>query len=159
MRQCDKFYINGEWVEPLVRQDFDVINPATEQVCAKISLGTSQDVDKAVTAAKNAFSSFSRTSKKERLELLESCVAAYKKNYAEMAVAIREEMGAPQSLASGTQAYLGQVHLEEAMRVLQHFHFEEDIGSTRVFKEPIGVCGMITPWNWPANLPSPTSRS
>ncbi len=151
MRQCDKFYINGEWVEPLVRQDFDVINPATEQVCAKISLGTSQDVDKAVTAAKNAFSSFSRTSKKERLELLESCVAAYKKNYAEMAVAIREEMGAPQSLAGGTQAYLGQVHLEEAMRVLQHFHFEEDIGSTRVFKEPIGVCGMITPWNWPAN--------
>lgn len=151
MRKFDKFYIDGEWVDPVARNDFNVYNPATEDVCATISLGSSKDVDIAVSAAKHAFQSFSRTDRSERIELLESCVAAYKKNYATMAECIREEMGAPQSLASGTQAYLGQVHLEEAIKILKDFKFEEECGTTRIFKEPIGVCGMITPWNWPAN--------
>ena len=151
MRKFDKFYIDGQWVDPVARNDFNVYNPATEDVCATISLGSSKDVDIAVSAAKHAFQSFSRTDRSERIELLESCVAAYKKNYATMAECIREEMGAPQSLASGTQAYLGQVHLEEAIKILKDFKFEEECGTTRIFKEPIGVCGMITPWNWPAN--------
>ena len=151
MRKFDKFYIDGQWVDPVARNDFNVYNPATEDVCATISLGSSKDVDIAVSAAKHAFQSFSRTDRTERIELLESCVAAYKKNYATMAECIREEMGAPQSLASGTQAYLGQVHLEEAIKILKDFKFEEECGTTRIFKEPIGVCGMITPWNWPAN--------
>ena len=151
MRKFDKFYIDGQWVDPVARNDFNVYNPATEDVCATISLGSSKDVDIAVSAAKRAFQSFSRTDRSERIELLESCVAAYKKNYATMAECIREEMGAPQSLASGTQAYLGQVHLEEAIKILKDFKFEEECGTTRIFKEPIGVCGMITPWNWPAN--------
>ena len=151
MRKFDKFYIDGQWVDPVARNDFNVYNPATEDVCATISLGSSKDVDTAVSAAKHAFQSFSRTDRTERIELLESCVAAYKKNYATMAECIREEMGAPQSLASGTQAYLGQVHLEEAIKILKDFKFEEECGTTRIFKEPIGVCGMITPWNWPAN--------
>ncbi len=151
MRKFDKFYIDGKWVDPVARNDFNVYNPATEDVCATISLGSSNDVDIAVSAAKSAFRRFSRTDRSERIELLESCVAAYKKNYTTMAECIREEMGAPQSLASGTQAYLGQVHLEEAIKILKEFSFEEECGTTRIFKEPIGVCGMITPWNWPAN--------
>jgi aldehyde dehydrogenase (NAD+) len=151
MRKFDKFYIDGKWVDPVARNDFNVYNPATEDVCATISLGSSKDVDIAVSAARHAFQTFSRTDRSERIELLECCVAAYKKNYATMAECIREEMGAPQSLASGTQAYLGQVHLEEAIKILKDFKFEEECGTTRIFKEPIGVCGMITPWNWPAN--------
>ncbi len=151
MREYKQFYINGQWVDPTIPHDFDVINPATEEVCAHISLGTEADVNKAVAAAKTAFESFSRTSRQERVELLESCIAVYKKYYADIANAIREEMGAPQSLAMGGQAYCGQGHLEEALKVLRTFEFEEDMGEHRIFKEPIGVCGLITPWNWPVN--------
>ena len=151
MREYKQFYINGEWVEPTTPHDFDVINPATEEVCAHISLGSEADVNKAVAAAKQAFESFSRTSRQERVELLESCIAVYKKYYVDIANAIREEMGAPQSLAMGGQAYCGQGHLEEALKVLRTFEFEEDLGEHRLFKEPIGVCGLITPWNWPVN--------
>jgi aldehyde dehydrogenase (NAD+) len=151
MREYKQFYINGKWVDPTIPHDFDVINPATEEVCAHISLGSEADVNKAVAAAKTAFESFSRTSRQERIELLESCIAVYKKYYADIANAIREEMGAPQSLAMGGQAYCGQGHLEEALKVLRTFEFEEDLGPHRIFKEPIGVCGLITPWNWPVN--------
>ena len=151
MREYKQFYINGEWVDPASPNDFDVINPATEEVCAHISLGSEEDVNKAVAAAKAAFESYSRTTRQERIELLESCIATYKKYYMDIAEAIREEMGAPQSLAVGGQAYTGQGHLEEALRVLKTFEFEEDLGEHRVFKEPIGVCGLITPWNWPVN--------
>jgi len=151
MRNYTQFYINGQWVDPVTPHEFDVINPATEEVCAKISLGSEADVNKAVAAAKAAFETFSRTSRQERIELLESCVAAYKKHYMDIANAIREEMGAPQSLASTAQAYCGQGHLEEALRVLRTFEFEEELGKHRIFKEPIGVCGLITPWNWPVN--------
>jgi aldehyde dehydrogenase (NAD+) len=151
MREYKQFYINGQWVDPTTPNDFEVINPATEEVVAHISLGSEADVDKAVAAAKAAFESFSRTSREERIELLESCVKTYKKYYMDIATAIREEMGAPQSLASTAQAYTGQGHLEEALKVLRTFEFEEQLGDHRLFKEPIGVCGLITPWNWPIN--------
>ncbi len=151
MREYRQFYINGEWVDPVVPNSFDVINPASEEVCAHISLGSEEDVNRAVAAAKAAFASFSRTSVKERIELLESCAAVYQKRYNDIADAIREEMGAPQELAAGGQAFCGLAHLQQAAKVLKTFEFQEDLGPTRVFKEPIGVCGLITPWNWPVN--------
>ena len=151
MRENMQFYINGDWVDPISENSFDVINPATEEVCAHISMGSEADVDKAVVAAKAAFQTFSRTSTQERIELLESCIEVYKKYYLDIADAISEEMGAPRSLATTAQAYTGQGHLEEALKVLRTFEFEEDLGEHRIFKEPIGVCGLITPWNWPIN--------
>lgn len=151
MKEYKQFYINGKWVDPIVANQLDVINPATEEVCAHISQGSEEDVNRAVAAAKAAFESFGRTSRKERVELLESCVAVYKKYYNDIADAIREEMGAPKGFAHGAQAGCGLGHLQEAARVLKDFKFEEDMGEHRVFKEPIGVCGLITPWNWPVN--------
>jgi aldehyde dehydrogenase (NAD+) len=151
MRDYRKFYIDGQWVDPASPRDLDVINPASEEVCAVISLGGEADVNLAVAAAKKAFESYSRTSRQERVELLESCVDIYRKRYDDIAVAIREEMGSPQQFAHEEQADCGLGHLAEALRVLRDFQFEEDLGAHRVFKEPIGVCGMITPWNWPVN--------
>lgn len=151
MRDYRQFYINGEWVDPVTPNDFDVINPATEEVCAQISLGSEDDVNRAVSAARSAFDSYSRTTRQERIELLQSCVEIYQKYYNDIADAIREEMGAPAELAKGAQAFTGMGHLQEAAKVLQDFAFEEDLGEHRVFKEPIGVCGLITPWNWPVN--------
>jgi aldehyde dehydrogenase (NAD+) len=151
MREYKQFYINGEWVDPVTPRSLDVINPATEEVCAQISLGGEEDVNRAVAAAKAAFESFSRTSRQERIELLESCVEVYQKYYNDIADAIREEMGAPQELAAGAQAFCGMGHLQEAAKILKTFEFEEDLGEHRVFKEAIGVCGLITPWNWPVN--------
>ncbi|MDE0841238.1 MAG: aldehyde dehydrogenase family protein [Porticoccaceae bacterium] len=151
MREYQQFYINGEWIDPITPHTLDVLNPATERVCASISLGSEADVDRAVAAARAAFASFSQTSRQERIELLESCAAAYQSRYADIAEAICEEMGAPQSLASAAQAYTGLAHLKEAAAVLKDYQFEEELGQNRIFKEPIGVCGLITPWNWPAN--------
>jgi aldehyde dehydrogenase (NAD+) len=151
MREYRQFYINGKWVDPVKPNSFDVINPATEEVCAHISLGSEEDVNRAVAAARAAFETYSRTSVKERIELLESCAAVYQKYYNDIADAIREEMGAPQELAAGAQAYCGLGHLQEAAKILKTFKFEEDLGPHRIFKEPIGVCGLITPWNWPVN--------
>ena len=151
MRDYRQFYINGEWVDPVQPNDLEVINPANEDVCGVISLGGEEDVNRAVAAAKTAFETFSRTSREERIELLASCVEVYKKHYNDIADAIREEMGAPHSLAVGGQAACGLGHLQEALNVLKDFEFEEDLGEHRVFKEPIGVCGLITPWNWPVN--------
>ena len=151
MREYTKFYINGEWVDPVKPNTLDVINPATEEVCAHISMGSEEDVNRAVAAAKAAFESYGRTSVKERVQLLESCIEVYQKYYNDIADAIREEMGAPKELAAGAQAYCGLGHLQEAAKILKTFKFEEDLGPHRVFKEPIGVCGLITPWNWPVN--------
>ena len=151
MREYKQFYINGEWVDPVTPNELDVINPATEAVCAHISLGSEEDVNRAVAAAKSAFQTFGFTSREERLELLESCIAVYQKRYNDVADAIREEMGAPVGLATTAQAHTGLGHLEQAAKVLKDFQFEEDLGPHRVFKEPIGVCGLITPWNWPVN--------
>lgn len=151
MHDYRQFYINGKWVNPVTANDCDVINPATEEVCAQISLGSEADVNLAVAAAKAAFETYSRTPVAERVQLLEACVEVYKKYYNDIAAAISEEMGAPKSLAEGGQAHCGLGHLQEAARVLKTFKFEEDLGEHRVFKEPIGVCGLITPWNWPVN--------
>jgi len=151
MREYLQFYINGEWVDPIRPNPHDVINPATEEVCAHISLGSDEDVDRAVAAARAAFETWGYSSREERIAVLESCVATYEKYYNDMADAIREEMGAPRSLAVSAQAHAGLGHLQEALRVLREFSFGEDLGEHRVVKEPIGVCGLITPWNWPVN--------
>lgn len=151
MRDYLKFYINGSWVDPVTPKTLDVINPATEGVAGRISMGSAADVDAAVRAARAAFSSFSQTSVAERLALIEAIIAEYKKRYADMAAAITEEMGAPAVLAQKAQAAMGIGHLQTALAVLKDYHFEEQRGSTVVRKEPIGVCGLITPWNWPVN--------
>ena len=151
MRDDTRFYINGEWVEPAVPKTLDVINPANEEVCGRISLGGAADVDRAVAAAKSAFESFSRASREERLALLERIVAEYKKRYDDMAAAITEEMGAPAGLAQQAQAATGLMHFQTAIGILKDYEFQTLRGSTLIAREPIGVCGFITPWNWPIN--------
>ena len=151
MREYLKFYINGAWVDPVTPKTLAVINPATEQAAGLISMGSAADVDRAVLAARAAFASYSQTSVAERVALLESVIAEYQKRYADMAAAITEEMGAPVLLAQKAQAAMGIGHLQSALAVLKHYTFQELLGSTMVVKEPIGVCGLITPWNWPVN--------
>ena len=151
MRDYTKFYIDGQWVQPSGVKTLDVINPANEEVCGKISLGTADHVDQAAQAARKAFATFSQTSLDERVDLLERIVVEYQKRYGDMADAITEEMGAPASLAQRAQAAMGLAHTQTAIGVLKSFKFVEDRGPTRLVKEPIGVCGMITPWNWPVN--------
>jgi aldehyde dehydrogenase (NAD+) len=151
MRDYLKFYIDGQWVEPKGSQTVDVINPATEQVAGRVTLGTAEDVDLAVRAARKAFASYSRTSREARVDLLERIVAEYQKRFEDMAKAITEEMGAPSWLAQRAQAAMGLAHVQTALQVLKDYRFEEDRGTTRLVKEPIGVCAFITPWNWPVN--------
>ena len=151
MRDYLKFYIDGAWVDPVTPKTLDVINPATEGVAGRISHGSAADVDKAVSAARKAFESFSRTTREERIELMERIVEEYKKRYADMAEAITEEMGAPGWLSQRAQAAMGVGHMQTAIEVLKNYHFEELRGTTLIAKEPIGVCGFITPWNWPVN--------
>ena len=151
MREYKQFYINGEWVAPTAPNDFEVFDPATEEVCATISLGNETDVDNAVAAAKAAFETFSQTSVEERVELLERICEIYKRRLGDVAEALRLEMGAPIKLASTAQAFAGLGHIAEAAKVLKSYAFTEDLGEHRVVKEPIGVCGLITPWNWPLN--------
>jgi len=151
MRDYTKFFIDGRWVDPATPKTLDVINPATEKVAGRISLGSEADVDRAVMAARKAFASFSRTSREERLELLQAILAEYQKRFGDVANAITEEMGAPASLAQKAQAPIGMGHLSTAIEVLKTYSFEQDRGPTRIVKEPIGVCAFITPWNWPIN--------
>ncbi|MBR7621055.1 aldehyde dehydrogenase family protein [Phenylobacterium sp. 20VBR1] len=151
MREYLKFYINGEWVEPTEAKTLDVINPANEEVCGKISLGNATDVDKAVKAARAAFPAWSQTTREERLEVLGRILAEYQKRFGDLATAVTEEMGAPANLAQRAQVPIGMGHLATAVEVLKTFKFEEDRGPTLIVKEPIGVCGFITPWNWPLN--------
>ena len=151
MTDFTRFYINGEWVAPLEPEPFPVINPATEEPAAKINLGGAGDVDRAVKAAAAAFPAFSRTRKDERLALLQRIIDAYKARYDEMAQTITKEMGAPAWLASRAQAATGLAHLNQMVAVLRDFAFEEVRGTTLIAKEPVGVCGFITPWNWPMN--------
>ena len=151
MREYLKFYINGAWVEPVTPKTLAVINPATEQAAGHISMGSAADVDKAVRAARAAFASYSQTSVADRVALLERVIAEYQKRYADMAAAITEEMGAPVLLAQKAQAAMGVGHLQTALAVLRDYPFQEQRGTTLMVKEPIGVCGLITPWNWPVN--------
>jgi aldehyde dehydrogenase (NAD+) len=146
-----KFYINGEWVSPSGRRELDVINPATEQPVGKILLGTAEDVDAAVKAARAAFERFSQTTREERVALFERIIKAYQDRVRDIAVAISDEMGAPMKLALNAQAASGLGHFATTLAVLKDFEFEELLGSTQIRREPIGVCGLITPWNWPIN--------
>ena len=146
-----KFYIDGAWVAPVELRTIDVINPATEAVIGQIPLGSAADVDRAVAAARAAFPAYAATSREERMALLQRIIDVYKRRFAEMGAAISEEMGAPLSFATKFQAGAGMGHFRTALDVLKTFPFEETIGTTQVVREPIGVAGMITPWNWPAN--------
>jgi aldehyde dehydrogenase (NAD+) len=151
MRECLKFYIDGQWIDPAEIKTVNAVNPATEQVSGRIALGSAADVDKAVKAARNAFAGWSRTTREERLKVLSRILEEYQKRSGDLAAAITEEMGAPKGLAGGFQVGLGAGHLHTAIEVLKNFKFEEQRGATLIVKEPIGVCGMITPWNWPIN--------
>ncbi len=146
-----QFYIDGEWVDPVEPRSLDVVNPATEEVYGCISLGSAADVDNAVAAARRAFESFSQTTREERIALLEAILEEFAKRHDDLATAIMDEMGAPWTLARGAQALSGPQHFKAALKALQTFEFAERIGTTSVVKEPIGVCGLITPWNWPLN--------
>ena len=151
MKDLRKFYVDGEWVDPICANDLAVENPATEELVATISLGAMTDVNRAVAAAKHAFPAYSQTSVDERIALLEKLLTIYSDRYDEMAVAISIEMGAPISFSTTAQADCGRGHINAALEALKEFEFERQIGSTRVVKEAIGVCGFITPWNWPIN--------
>ena len=151
MKDYRKFYIDGEWVDPTESHDFTVVNPANEEAIAMISFGSAKDVDRAVAAAKRGLESYSEASVEERLALLRRIIEVYKSQMEEMATTISQEMGAPISLSRKAQAPAGLGHLLEIAKVVEHFKFEELKGSSLMRKEPIGVCGLITPWNWPMN--------
>ena len=149
-----KFYINGQWVDPIKKNDFDVINPCNEDPFAVISLGSKEDTDLAVKSAKNAFDTWKETSKEERLSLLEKLSSVYKKRFNEMAEAISLEMGAPMDWATDVQTASGKDHLDDFILRLKNFKFDEHFdnkSNNHIYYEPIGVCGLITPWNWPIN--------
>lgn len=151
MRESLQFYIDGRWVNPHAAKRFEVINPATEEPAGVIHLGDQRDVGDAVAAARGAFRSYSRTSRAERLELLEAIIAAYRPRRKELGEAIMAEMGAPAQVAESLHAVVGQIHLKTALEVLKTYPFETRHGETWVVQEPIGVCALITPWNWPVN--------
>jgi len=151
MEEHLKFYIDGKWVDPVVMKTEDVINPSNEEVCARVALGSKADVDKAVAAARRAFETFSQTTREERVALLEKIVAVYQKRYADIVKAISMEMGAPLSLSQNAQAAIGIGHLSQAIKILKEYEFETVKGSYAIRREPVGVVGMITPWNWPIN--------
>jgi aldehyde dehydrogenase (NAD+) len=146
-----RFYIDGRWVDPVEPKDFTVINPATEAAAGVISLGSAKDVDRAVAAARRAFDTFALSSREERRALLEKVLVVYKKRYQDIADAIRDEMGAPNTLAKGSQAGIGVGHISAMIDLLKTFEFEERRGPSRLVLEPVGVCALITPWNWPMN--------
>ena len=152
MKNLDKRYVNGRWEAMSGSDTMDVFNPANEEVIAKLTLGDDSDVDAAVAAAKAAFPSFSQTSPEERVELLGRIVGEYGKRLPDIASTISSEMGAPMYLANAAQAPSGLAHFATALEVLKTFKWvEERPNGTAVVKEPVGVCGFITPWNWPIN--------
>ncbi|CUA94151.1 aldehyde dehydrogenase family protein [Comamonas thiooxydans] len=146
-----QFYIDGQWVNPVSPRSLEVINPSSEQAIARISMGSAADVDKAVAAARRAFESYSRTSREERLALLAKVLEVYQSRYGDFVQTISQEMGAPLWLSKAAQAAMGVAHLSSTIEVLKNFAFEHVQGSTAVVHEPVGVVGMITPWNWPIN--------
>lgn len=152
MTDLTKFYINGQWVDPVGEPTFlDVINPATEQVAGRVAIGTAADVDAAVIAARHAFEGWSNSTVDERVALIGAIIAEYQKRAADLAAAVTEEMGAPAGLSMAAQVPIGLAHLATAAEALKTFSFVEERGTSRIVKEPIGVCGFITPWNWPLN--------
>ena len=151
MKDLRQFYINGQWVNPVQTNDLHVENPANEEMIATISLGAAADVEAAVAAAKAAFTLYSHISVDERVALMEKLLQIYMSRIDEMAAAISMEMGAPISFATAAQADCGRGHIATAIEALKVFEFERQVLNTCIVKEPIGVCGFITPWNWPIN--------
>jgi aldehyde dehydrogenase (NAD+) len=155
MENKKNFYIDGKWVTPKSKDEIKVINPATEENCAVISLGNKEDVNFAVSSAKKAYSSWSFSTKEERIKLLEKLYENYKKRWADIADAITTEMGAPKDFATKLQAGTGAAHLKSFIKYLKGFEFEKPLGdhapNQRLIYEPKGVCALITPWNWPMN--------
>ena len=151
MVQRLKFYIDGAWQDPVSKKTRPVINPATEEPLYEIALGSKADVDKAVIAARQAFETFSLTKREERVDLLAKIIEVYKERMKEIAGAICDEMGAPLGFAERFQAGAGLGHLMTTLEVLRSYPFEERLGSAMLVREPVGVAGMITPWNWPLN--------
>jgi len=146
-----QFYIDGAWTDPIQAREFDVVDPADETAFTRISLGSAADVDRAVAAARRAFESYGRSSRQQRLELLAAILASYEKRQDELAQAISREMGAPITLARRAHVAAGRSHFEQTMKVLEAYDFDEPIDGALVTREPVGVCGLITPWNWPLN--------
>jgi aldehyde dehydrogenase (NAD+) len=145
------FYIDGAWVDPVELRLLDVIDPSTEEPFTQIAIGSAADIDRAVAAARRAFPAFARTSRAERLDLLRSILKEYQARYKDIAATLSQEMGAPLAFALSDQAATGTGHLERMIKVLESYQFEWMQDSTLIAKEPIGVCGLITPWNWPIN--------
>jgi len=146
-----KFYIGGEWVDPVSQKSLEVVDPSNEEPFARISLGSKADVDKAVAAARRVFPAWSRSTKEQRLGLLQKIVDIYQRRYGEFAETISREMGAPLSLSKNAQAAIGLGHLKTAIKALKEFQLIKPQGTTAIYHEPVGVVGMITPWNWPIN--------
>ena len=151
MKEMHKFYINGEWVNSLGSETIEVINPSDESIIGSIAAGTKEDIDVAVAAAKEAFKSFGFSSKEERISLLENIILEYEKRSDELAQTISAEMGAPLWLSNVAQVTSGLSHFKDTLNVLKTFEFETTENEYIIRKEPIGVIGMITPWNWPMN--------
>ena len=151
MKEYLQFYINGQWTSPATPETLEVINPANESACALISVGSAEDVDRAVQSARQAFKSYSRLGISEREELLENVLAVYEKRLSDIGDAIQMEMGAPRYLAHGAQSVTGINHIKSALKSLRNFNFEYEMDGKLIRHEAIGVCGMITPWNWPIN--------
>ncbi|MBW1755624.1 MAG: aldehyde dehydrogenase family protein [Deltaproteobacteria bacterium] len=151
MNESLTFYIDGEWVDPIEPRAIDVINPATDKAIGRVSLGSRADVDRAVKAARLAFATYSQISKADRIALLKKVIACYEERLDDLAKMISSEMGAPMSLARAAQAPMGLTQLNTALAVLKNYEFKRSRGTTLIIREPIGVCGFITPWNWPSN--------
>ena len=142
-----QFYIDGAWVDPVVKKSTPVVNPATEEAMYEIALGSKADLDKAVAAAKRAFEAYSQTSREERVALLTKVIDIYKGRMKEIGAAVSDEMGAPLPMAEKLQAGAGLGHLMNTLEVLKKYEFEETMGSAVVVREPVGVVGAIIPWN------------
>jgi aldehyde dehydrogenase (NAD+) len=151
MYRTNQFYIDGQWVDPIGSGKFDLINPATEAISGTLAMGDDRDVDRAVNAAREAFVSYSQWTVGQRIELLERVLFIYKRRYEEFAQAMTLEMGTPIKFSRDAQAARGIAHIVEIIRVLREFEFDHRQGTTMIRREPIGVCGLITPWNWPIN--------
>jgi len=151
MYDLRKFYIDGAWIAPAGREERNIINPATEASVGKLLMGTAEDVDLAVEAARKAFITWSQTSREERMALMQRIIEVYRSRIQEMAIAISDEMGAPLQFALHAQAASGLGQFTATLAALKDFEFEQPMGSTLIRREPIGVCGLITPWNWPVN--------
>jgi len=151
MKNALKFYIDGKWVDPAVPKKLGVVNPSTEEVFAEVAIGSAADVDKAVAAAQKAFVTFSQTTREERLALLDRIIAEYKKREHDLAKWTSDEMGAPIDFSLDEQVYCGDAHLKRIREVLATYEFSHKKGTAMIVREPIGVVGLITPWNWPLN--------